>query len=297
MNALEIENLKKTFKVKRKKVTALKGMSFKIKKGEILGFLGPNGAGKSTTIKSIMGLIKPDYGKISILGKDLNVKIREKIGFLPENPSFIDALTGKNLLMLTATMYKIPKDKAEKKASELLKAVELESAASRSIRKYSKGMIQRIGFASAMMHEPEILILDEPMSGLDPMGRYVFKNMMKEINKKGTTIFFSSHIIPDMEDICDRVVVVKGGKMIKELDKKEIKYFATTGYKVIFRNMDLSSINYKIKQIDENLNAIETNKNELPDVLSNLKSNNCEIVDVEPIKKNLEELFVEVINE
>ncbi len=297
MNALEIENLKKTFKVKRKKVTALKGMSFKIKKGEILGFLGPNGAGKSTTIKSIMGLIKPDSGKISILGKDLNVKIREKIGFLPENPSFIDALTGKNLLMLTATMYKIPKDKAEKKASELLKAVELESAASRSIRKYSKGMIQRIGFASAMMHEPEILILDEPMSGLDPMGRYVFKNMMKEINKKGTTIFFSSHIIPDMEDICDRVVVVKGGKMIKELDKKEIKYFATTGYKVIFRNMDLSSINYKIKQIDENLNAIETNKNELPDVLSNLKSNNCEIVDVEPIKKNLEELFVEVINE
>ncbi len=295
MNAIEISNLKKTYKIKRKKVEALKGMSFEVEAGKIIGFLGPNGAGKSTTIKSIMGLIKPDSGEIKIFDSNANdLETKKQIGFLPENPSFIDALTGKDLLMLSASMFNIPKEEALKRADILLKAVELEKAATRSIRKYSKGMIQRIGFASAVIHEPNLLILDEPMSGLDPMGRFAFKKMMKEINSKGTTIFFSSHIIPDMEDICDSVIVVKDGKFVKELDKNEIKYFTTIGYKIIFKTDKQTAYN-DVEKIDSNLFALKTEKDELSDKLVELKNFKVEIIDVEPIKKNLEELFVEIV--
>jgi ABC-2 type transport system ATP-binding protein len=183
-----------------------------------------------------------------------------------------------------------------KKIDELLKAVDIEKAANRSIRKYSKGMIQRIGFASAMIHEPEILILDEPMSGLDPMGRYVFKNMMKEINKKGTTIFFSSHIIPDMEDICDRVLVVKEGKMIKTLSKNEIKYFATIAYYIIVKSGNIELLkDYDFEKIEDSLFRIKTTKENLEKVLFDLKKLAVEIIDIDPIKKNLEDLFVEIV--
>jgi ABC-2 type transport system ATP-binding protein len=298
MNALEINNLQKTFRIKRKKVKALNGMSFEVGEKKIVGFLGPNGAGKSTTIKSIMSLIYPDLGSINIFGKSHNnITIRKDIGFLPENPSFIDALTGKSLLNLSAKIYKLPKEVIDVKIKELLEVVELEKAANRPIRKYSKGMIQRIGFASAIIHEPKLLILDEPMSGLDPMGRYIFKNLMKNINEKGTTIFFSSHIIPDMEDVCDEVIVVKDGKYIKTLDKTQIKYFATTGYKIIFKikNISLISNNYNIEMIDDNLFAINTNKNEIEKKLYEIKAVDAEVVDIEPLKKNLEDLFVEIV--
>ena len=297
MNALEINNLKKSFTIKRKKIEALKDMSFNVEKGKIIGFLGPNGAGKSTTIKSIMGLIKPDSGNIKIFGKDANnIEARKEMGFLPENPSFIDTLTGKDLLMLSASMFKIPKDEAKKRADKLLKSVELDKAASRHIRKYSKGMIQRIGFASAIIHNPKFLILDEPMSGLDPMGRYAFKNMMKEINEKGTSIFFSSHIIPDMEDICDKVIVVKNGKFVKELDKNEIKYFATTGYNIIFKTNNIENFeDLKVMQIDENIFSLKTNKDDIDVFLLKLKEKNAEILDIEPQKKNLEDLFIEMV--
>jgi ABC-2 type transport system ATP-binding protein len=298
MKAIEINNLIKTYKIKRKKVQALNGMSFSVNDGKIVGFLGPNGAGKSTTIKSIMSLITPDSGDIKVFDKNVkDIEVRKLIGFLPENPSFVDALTGLDLLLLSASMFNIPRDIANKRANELLKIVELETAANRSIRKYSKGMIQRIGFASALIHKPKLLILDEPMSGLDPMGRYVFKNMMKEINKKGTTIFFSSHIIPDMEDVCDEVIVVKNGKFVQVLDKTQIKYFATEGYKIIFKIQDIDVFNkFNIEKIEDNLFALKSDKNEIENNLLLIKQNGAEIVDIEPLKKNLEDLFVEMVS-
>ena len=221
---IRVLNLKKVYRQKSKKIVAVDGISFSVKQGEILGFLGPNGAGKSTTIKIMMGLIRPTEGKIIIDNMDsFNPECRKKIGFLPENPSFIDTIKGKELLLFSADIHKIEKEEAKKKADNLLKLLALEDAAEREIRKYSKGMIQKIGFATSIIHEPDILILDEPMSGLDPIARYQFKQIFKELRDRGKTIFFSSHIIPDMEDLCDRVIIINKGRIIRIVDKPAIK--------------------------------------------------------------------------
>ncbi len=222
--AIRIVGLKKTYRQRKRKVEALKGLSFEVKRGEILGFLGPNGAGKSTTIKIMVGLIKPTQGKVLINNIEAtNPKSRQKLGFLPENPSFIDTIKGRELLLFSADIHGIEKEEAEKRADDLLRLFDLEDAAGREIRKYSKGMTQKIGFSASIIHEPDILILDEPMSGLDPVARYQFKQILKELKDKGKTIFFSSHIIPDVEDLCDRVVIVNKGKIVRIIDKPEMK--------------------------------------------------------------------------
>jgi len=221
---VKVINLKKVYKQKFKEIKAIDGVSFSIKKGEILGFLGPNGAGKSTTLKIMLGLIKATEGKVFI--NDIEVpapESRKKIGFLPEHPSFVDTLKGKEVLMFSGLLHNMDKKEIKKKVQELLAIFDLEDAAEREVRKYSKGMLQKIGFASAIIHEPDLLILDEPMSGLDPVARYQFKNMFKQLRKKGKTIFFSSHIIPDVEDLCDRVIIINNGKIVQILDKNEIK--------------------------------------------------------------------------
>lgn len=221
---IKIKDLKKVYKQRTKEIRALNGISFSINKGEIFGFLGPNGAGKSTTIKIIMGLIKPTSGKVLINGIDVsNPTSRKKVGFLPENPSFVDTIKGKELLLFSASMYGIEKNIAEEKAEELLELLSLEDARDREMRKYSKGMIQKIGFASSIIHDPDILILDEPMSGLDPVGRRQFKEIFKRLRTKGKTIFFSSHIIPDVEDLCDRVAIINNGELIRIIERSEMK--------------------------------------------------------------------------
>jgi len=294
MEILKINNIYKTFKSKGKKFNALNGMNFSVSKGEILGFLGPNGAGKSTTIKSIMDLIRPDKGTIEIFGKDSRlVEARSHIGFMPENPQYFDTLTGKGLLMFTASIFNMDKKEAEIKAKQLLEEFELKDAAKRPIRNYSKGMIQRIGFAAAIIHSPEILILDEPMSGLDPMGRVLFKDKLLELNEKGGTIFFSSHIIPDIEDICSRVLIVNKGKVLKDLSKEEIKYSTTTGFNIITKN-PLSMDNISCEKISDELYKSYCDKDKLVEILEIIKSTNVEIIDIEPVKKDLEDIFVEI---
>ena len=296
MIVTEVKNISKSFKVKGKKVDVLKDLSFVIKKGEILGFLGPNGAGKSTTIKIILDLIRADSGEVNILGiPSTNFKSREKIGFMPENPQYYDNLTGLDLLMLTASMYKMDKEKAYKKACELLEKFELKESGKKQIRKYSKGMIQRIGFASSIIHDPEILILDEPMSGLDPVGRVLFKNVMKELNKNGTTIFFSSHIIPDIEEICSRVIMIKDGQVVKELDNLEIKHLSTYGFQIVFKRSDYLPTNFTPQLLSNDLMSINVNKNELSNMIDTLKSHFIEIVDIAPIKHSLEDIFMQLL--
>ena len=221
---IKVINLKKVYRQKSKKIVAVDGINFSIKQGEILGFLGPNGAGKSTTIKIMVGLIRPTEGKVLINNIDsMTPASRRRIGFLPENPSFIDTIKGKEFLLFSADIHGIEKGEAEERADNLLRLLSLEEAAEREIRKYSKGMIQKIGFAASIIHEPDILILDEPMSGLDPVARYQFKQIFKELRDRGKTIFFSSHIIPDMEDLCNRVIIVSKGKIIRNIDRPEIK--------------------------------------------------------------------------
>lgn len=215
MKSLEIENLSKVFKGKKgRKVEALSNLSLSVARGEVFGFLGPNGAGKSTTIKSIMGLIKPTCGTILINGKSYaNPASRLSLGYLPENPSFYEFLTGKEFLAFVGRAHRMTEKVLQQKIEQVLDLLDLKGAAERSIRGYSKGMVQRLGLAQTLLHDPDLYIFDEPMSGLDPIGRALVKDIIRSLKERGKTVFFSTHITADVEAVCDRVGVIVGGRL------------------------------------------------------------------------------------
>src|SRR5215471_19128706 len=202
--------------LERKTIRALDHLSLDVYAGEIYGFLGPNGAGKTTTLKLLMGLVYPTEGTARILGHSIDdVATRARIGYLPENPYFYDYLSGRELLMFTAALFGLKGDRARARVEELLDGVGLDTAArDRQLRKYSKGMLQRIGIAQALVNDPEVVFLDEPMSGLDPIGRREVRDLLLTLKKNGKTVFFSSHILSDVEALCDRVAVLSRGKLV-----------------------------------------------------------------------------------
>jgi ABC-2 type transport system ATP-binding protein len=219
MNVLEVKNLSKIYKGKKgRKVEALTGLNLSIQQGEVFGFLGPNGAGKSTTIKSIMGLIRPTTGTILTNGKPcVDPASRRCIGYLPENPAFYEFLTGREYLAFVGRAYRMEEESIAEGIERSLALLDLVDAADRSIRGYSKGMVQRLGLAQAVLHDPAIFVLDEPMSGLDPIGRALVKDIIRELKCRGKTVFFSTHITADVEAVCDRVgVIVKGRLRVVE---------------------------------------------------------------------------------
>lgn len=199
---------------KRKQL--LKAISFSVEKGSTTGFVGVNGAGKTTTLKSILGFLRIDSGNIKYFGEsDFNANVRSRIGFMPERPYFYEFLTGREFLALHWELQgKTIKKGFEARCDEILKKVDLERGKDLRLRQYSKGMLQRIGIAQAILHNPEFLILDEPMSGLDPDGRRLVKEIMRELARSGTTIFFSSHLLQDMEELCDNIVIVDQGAIL-----------------------------------------------------------------------------------
>ncbi len=296
MAVIQVMNLNKTYKQKLKKVTALNNMSFKVEKGQICGFLGPNGAGKSTTLKIMMDLIRADSGKVLINGiESTRTDSRKKVGFMPENPPYIDSLTGRELLLFSAKMHNIDYQKEKKRADELLEMLELSGSADKKLRNYSKGMIQRIGFASTLIIEPDLLILDEPMSGLDPIGRYKFKNILKEVKNSGTTIFFSSHIIADIEDICNSVIIVKDGRVIKQLTQKDMKSMAIEGYRILVpKDVKIKEIE-KVERLEDGLQVMYVKRELLNKTIHDLKG--VDIISIEPVKKSLEAIFVKEIEQ
>ena len=211
---VQIFNLHKTFHTGffRKRVDAVKGVSFEVERGEIFGLLGPNGAGKTTTLKVMMGLIKPSRGKVRIFGLDgRKPAARTKVGFLPENPYFHEYLTPRELLDFYGDLCGMKKKDIRERRNLLIDQMGLNDAASRPLRKFSKGMLQRVGLAQAMISEPDLLVLDEPMGGLDPIGRKFVADLLADLNEKGTTILFSSHILSDVERLCKRVVILNKG--------------------------------------------------------------------------------------
>ncbi len=217
---IEINNLTKDYEVgflKKKRVRALDDLSLEVKRGEIFGFLGPNGAGKTTTLKLLMQLIYPTSGSARILGHSIaDVSTRARIGYLPENPYFYDYLSGRELLEYTAALFGIPTREAGVRNNELLGQVGLDAdRANRQLRKYSKGMLQRIGIAQALVNDPEIVFMDEPMSGLDPIGRREVRDLLLSLRQQGKTIFFSSHILSDVEALCDRAAILTRGKLVR----------------------------------------------------------------------------------
>lgn len=213
---IELQHVERSFRGHfwQRPATVLHDLSFTVKEGEIFGFLGPNGAGKTTTIKLVTGLIRADRGAVRIWGMDpRDQEVKRRLGFLPELPYYYEHLTGLELLAMHAALASVPDQRAQ--AQHLLEQVGLAEAGSNRIRTYSRGMLQRLGCAIALVGEPRLLVLDEPLSGLDPIGRKDIKDLIFAQKKLGRTVFFSSHILPDAEEICDRVGVIVGGKILR----------------------------------------------------------------------------------
>ncbi len=199
----------------QKPVIGLDGLSLSVSRGEIYGFLGPNGAGKTTTLKILMGLMRPTRGTAELLGQPAgDIHTRQRIGFLPEAPYFYDYLTAEEFLGFYGRLAGLDRSALAHRITALLDLVGLTEARTRQLRKFSKGMLQRIGLAQALIHDPELVILDEPMSGLDPIGRKQVRDLILNLREQGKTVFFSTHIIPDVEMICDRVGIVVKGRLL-----------------------------------------------------------------------------------
>src|SRR6202047_5329024 len=214
--AIEIDSLTKDYALgfwRKRMRRALDNLSLRVEDGEIFGFLGPNGAGKTTTLKLLMGLIFPTAGTATIRGKSIDdVNMHREIGYLPEQPYFYDYLTARELLDYYARLFGFGAADRRERITRFLKRVGLAQAADVQLRKFSKGMLQRVGIAQAILHDPQVIFLDEPMSGLDPVGRREVRDIIHDLKREGRTVFFSTHILADAEMLCDRVAVLVGGK-------------------------------------------------------------------------------------
>lgn len=242
---ITVDGFKKTFYVgfRRRPSVATRGISFSVEKGEIFGFLGPNGSGKTTTIKALLGLIRPDEGKLSLVGHPSDsMGWRSHVGYLPEHPTFYEFLTGFELVSWFGRLSGLTRHEAETAAKKHLARVGLEHALHRRLRGYSKGMFQRTGLAQALIGNPQLLILDEPMTGLDPIGRKEIRELILDLRDEGCTVFYSTHILPDVEMTCDRVAIVNKGELQRIGKLDEILSETTRGVSVRFANLNAGQL-------------------------------------------------------
>ncbi len=298
---LNVENLVKDYTTGflRKKIRVLKGVSFSVNRGEIFGFVGPNGAGKTTTFKTILGFVTPTSGSVEIMGKPLgDVDVKKYIGYLPENPYFYDYLTGEELLHYMGELHGLNGGGLSKRVNELLEKVNMSHAKRVQLRKYSKGMLQRVGVAQALINDPEFLILDEPMSGLDPMGQREIRELILEQKKRGKTILLSSHILSDVEALCDRVGVIIGGRVVKMGELGNLFEEIHTDYEMLLKGVDEEIIN-KLSDLRVTLEkragfvVLRFDEDIKPRVLDAVSRSQADVISLHPLRKSLEGLFVE----
>jgi len=284
MNALEIVGLSKSFRGKRlAKVTALQDLSLEVRVGEVFGFLGPNGAGKSTTIKTLMGFLRPDSGGVSVFGKPVQTReSRLRVGYLPENPSFYDFLTGREYLHFVGRAFAMSDEAIKSQSGSVLDLLDLATAADRPMRGYSKGMIQRLGLAQAILHDPDLYILDEPMSGLDPIGRSLVKEIIKDLKRRGKSVFFSTHITGDVEVVCDRVGIVGRGRLMAVDSVANILQSGVEGYLLQVNRAGISE-------------ELRVDKARLQQELSDLMAAGAVIERIEPQRKDMEAFLLDVL--
>jgi ABC-2 type transport system ATP-binding protein len=217
-----VKDFRPGFGLRKKRV--LHGIDFEVKRGELFGFIGPNGAGKTTTLKILMGLIRATAGEAQILGHDVReTKFREHVGFAPESPYFYEFLTGAEILDFYAKLCGVPRTRRRERVREVLEEVGLAGAADARLRTYSKGMLQRIGIAQAIVHDPSVVFLDEPMSGLDPVGRKEIRDLVVRLNAAGKTVFMNTHILSDVQMICDRVAIIVKGRIAYQGDLEDLQ--------------------------------------------------------------------------
>lgn len=285
MNAIEITALCKQFSGKRMtKVDALLGLDLNVATGEVFGFLGPNGAGKSTTIKLMMGLLRPTSGTVRVMGIDASqAECRRHVGYLPENPAFYDYLSAEEYITFVGSQFRMEKSLLVQRSEEVLKRLDLWDARKRPMRGYSKGMVQRVGLAQALVHDPDIYILDEPMSGLDPIGRALVKDIIVDLKKKGKCVFFSTHITDDVEKVCDRVGVINKGQLLVVERVEKILQLGVEGYTVLMINSDGKK------------EELFVGKNDLQSFIEQSVMNRQSIEKIEPRRKDMEAFFLEMV--
>jgi len=308
MAVVEINNLTKDYEVgflRKRKVRALDGLSLSIEGGQIFGFLGANGAGKTTTLKILMRLIFPTAGSASILGHDIeNISVHQRIGYLPENPYFYDYLTAREFLDYCAQLFGLEVSERKKRTADLLARVGLdEKRWNTQLRKFSKGMLQRVGLAQSIINDPEIVFLDEPMSGLDPIGRREVRDLIASLRQEGKTVFMCSHILSDIEILCDRVAILRGGKLsqVGRLDELQQHSQGASRVEVIVSGTTREALSttlptqatFAISETAGGLRIEVPDETHVDSVLAALRQAGGSLVSVQSVKQSLEELFIQ----
>ena len=305
---VEIENLVKDYEVgfwRKRHVRALDSLSLTVNEGEILGFLGANGAGKTTTLKLLMRLIFPTSGRAKILGHDIaDVSMHARIGYLPENPYFYDYLTAREFLDYCGEIFGLRKGPRQQRAAELLGRVNLdEKKWDTQLRKFSKGMLQRVGLAQALVNDPEVVFLDEPMSGLDPVGRREVRDLIAALRHEGKTVFMCSHILSDIEVLCDRVAILKRGRLahVGTLDELSRSAGESNLVEVIATATDAETLSRHLPHTEQvqlqstasGVRVVVHDESEVDSVIAALRKTQGKLVSVQPVRQSLEELFLD----
>lgn len=300
--AVQVQQLRKIFRVGfwGRRVIAVDGISFDVRHGEIFGFLGPNGAGKTTTIKMLMGLIYPSGGTATLFGQTIgDPTAKAKVGFLPESPYFYDYLTGREFLQFYGHLFGLWGSALNKRVDELLEMVGMVHARDLQLRKFSKGMLQRVGIAQALINDPELVVLDEPMSGLDPIGRKEVRDLIFRLKDSGKTVMFSSHILHDAELLCDRVAMIMKGKLVACGHVSELIAGDTTHEVDMVIDRLLPEALERIKPLankvvlqGERVMVVLTSQQRVDEVLDVIHSAKAKLVAVTPHKASLEDLFI-----
>ena len=300
-DAIRIQDLRKDFRLgfipKTHKI--LKGITFAVREGEIFGYLGPNGAGKTTTIKCLLGLIRPDAGTIEILGRShLSPRSREPLGFLPENPYFYDYLTAREFLSFTADLFGIGRPEKRERIAKLLALVGLERAADLPLRKYSRGMLQRAGLAQALINEPKLVILDEPLGGMDPLGRKEIRDIIVRFKDQGRTVFFTSHILQDIEMICDRVAIIVAGRIVKEGTLRDLVSERVLFTEAIVAGLLPEAFNGLGESVSAQGDRVLLrifDESKVDEVLDLVRGHKGRLLSLSPRTETLEDIFVETV--
>jgi ABC-2 type transport system ATP-binding protein len=306
MAAIETEDLTKDYFVgfwRPKPYRALDRLTFAVGDGEVFGFLGPNGAGKSTTLKLLMGLIFPTSGTARILGRPIgDLAMRRRIGFLPENPYFYDYLTAEELLSYYAGLAGLRGQACTTRMAKALDEVGIGAERRMRLRSYSKGMIQRVGVAQALVGEPDVVFFDEPMSGLDPLGRRDLRQLMLRLRDRGCTVFFSSHILADAEALCSRVGIVAQGRLVAEGRLADMVAFELRGWELVIADvpvelkLPLQTRATSMTQLADGRYTLELGPTDRPEsLLEELSRHGVRVVSLNPIRTTLEDYFVSTV--
>ena len=303
---VEVENVTKDvrpgFGLRAKRV--LQGISFSVREGEIFGFVGPNGAGKTTTLKVLMGLCRASSGRARVLGHDVSeTSFRRHVGFLPENPYFYDYLTGRETLDFYAKLCGMPRERRVARIEELLERVGLSHAADARLRTYSKGMQQRVGIAQALVHDPDVVFLDEPMSGLDPIGRKDIRDLVLRLREQGKTVFMNTHILHDVELVCDRVAIIAGGCIRYEGAIQDFEAAGERQSDVLVAGLPAETgplleerFGARLRGVGERI-EVRVPEKHTDDALRVLLGAGAQVVSVSPHRASLERIFMSAVEE